>query len=283
MTPAAASDHASTSAASRPPARPRLLVSVRDAAEARAALDGGADIIDVKEPAHGSLGAAAPGTLRSVIAAIAGARPVSAALGELVDHLAPRPRGPSPAQASASEASPCLDPASLPPGLAFCKLGLASAPSDWSARLARLVAPALARQPAPGAAIAAPRFIAAAYADAHRAAAPAVADVLAWALQHHAAGLLIDTFIKDGQGLFAWLSEADLLDLIARARANGLLIALAGSLADDAFLRAAALRPDIVAVRGGACTGRDRAAAIDPARVAQLARSLQAIAPGSAH
>jgi len=35
----------------------RLLVSVRDASEARAALAGGAGIIDAKEPLNGPLGA----------------------------------------------------------------------------------------------------------------------------------------------------------------------------------------------------------------------------------
>ena len=34
----------------------KLLVSVRSADEAEVALEGGADIIDVKEPLHGSLG-----------------------------------------------------------------------------------------------------------------------------------------------------------------------------------------------------------------------------------
>ena len=42
----------------------RLLVSVRSAAEARAALSGGADIIDAKEPSLGSLGAVGPLALR---------------------------------------------------------------------------------------------------------------------------------------------------------------------------------------------------------------------------
>ena len=37
-----------------------LLVSVRDAKEAQQAVSGGADVIDVKEPAHGALGAADP-------------------------------------------------------------------------------------------------------------------------------------------------------------------------------------------------------------------------------
>ena len=39
----------------------RLLVSVVDAAEARLAVAGGVDIVDVKNPAEGSLGAPAPG------------------------------------------------------------------------------------------------------------------------------------------------------------------------------------------------------------------------------
>ena len=38
--------------------RPGLLVSVRSADEAIAALAGGADVIDVKEPNRGALGAA---------------------------------------------------------------------------------------------------------------------------------------------------------------------------------------------------------------------------------
>ena len=37
---------------------PQLLVSVRSAEEARAALEGGAALIDVKEPSRGSLGSA---------------------------------------------------------------------------------------------------------------------------------------------------------------------------------------------------------------------------------
>src|SRR5438067_2429694 len=59
----------------------RLLVSVADAAEARAALAGGADIIDAKEPRHGALGAVAPDVLRAIRNAVAVRRPVSAALG----------------------------------------------------------------------------------------------------------------------------------------------------------------------------------------------------------
>src|SRR3954452_14348343 len=64
---------------------PGLLVSVRSAAEALSALAGGADVIDVKEPDRGSLGAADEETISAIVRAVDGRAPVSAALGELVD------------------------------------------------------------------------------------------------------------------------------------------------------------------------------------------------------
>ena len=60
----------------------RLLISVADAAEARIALEGDADIIDVKDPARGTLGSADSAVLREVVEVVGAARPVSAALGD---------------------------------------------------------------------------------------------------------------------------------------------------------------------------------------------------------
>src|SRR4051812_42317194 len=65
--------------------KPGLLVSVRSPEEALAALTGGADVIDVKEPDRGSLGAADPGTITDIARAVNGRAPVTAAVGELVD------------------------------------------------------------------------------------------------------------------------------------------------------------------------------------------------------
>src|SRR5689334_8928721 len=70
----------------------KLLVSVRDADEAREAFAGGADIIDVKEPNHGSLGAATTPQLLAVRGAI-DCVPLSAALGELLDEASPEQLG----------------------------------------------------------------------------------------------------------------------------------------------------------------------------------------------
>src|SRR5213082_3340205 len=61
----------------------RLLVSVVSVEEARRALAGGADIIDVKDPNEGALGAPSPRTLSEVVREVGGRAPVSVALGDL--------------------------------------------------------------------------------------------------------------------------------------------------------------------------------------------------------
>src|SRR5262245_57903803 len=64
----------------------QLLVSVSGAAEASAALDGGADIVDAKDPHTGPLGAVSLDVLREIGAAVAGRRPVTAAIGDATDE-----------------------------------------------------------------------------------------------------------------------------------------------------------------------------------------------------
>src|SRR5262245_3594654 len=100
----------------------RLLVSVRSAAEAGIALAGGADVIDIKEPSRGPLGAADPQSWSEVLHAVGGRAMVSAALGELQDA------GVTKLAASAS-------------GLRFAKIGLAGCHthSGWLSRWQRVI------------------------------------------------------------------------------------------------------------------------------------------------
>lgn len=238
--------------ASRHPAprAPQLLVSVRNADEAAAALRGGADIIDIKEPSRGSLGRADDCASRAVIDMIAsrqgeadqhGKRPaISAAMGELAD----------------------TDSLVVPQGLTYYKLGLAHSKRNWRDRLAAAWQE-VAHQGS-GA-----RPIAVAYADWEAAGAPPVADVMDFATQHAAAGLLVDTWAKDGQGLFKHMDEDAITGCIAAARDANLLVALAGSLTHDTLARAAVLVPDVLAIRGAACDGADRCAAVTESRVRQ--------------
>jgi len=64
---------------------PGLLVSVRGPNEVEAAVQGGASLIDVKEPNRGALGQADDDVIAAVVKRVAGRQPVSAALGELID------------------------------------------------------------------------------------------------------------------------------------------------------------------------------------------------------
>ena len=63
----------------------RMLASVTSATEALLALELGADIIDLKDPHSGALGALALSRLREIVAAIDGRRPLSATIGETPD------------------------------------------------------------------------------------------------------------------------------------------------------------------------------------------------------
>ena len=60
-----------------------LLASVTGPDEAALMLAHGADIIDLKDPSNGALGALAPDVVRATIAAVAGRCPVSAVTGDL--------------------------------------------------------------------------------------------------------------------------------------------------------------------------------------------------------
>lgn len=229
------------------PASPSLLVSVRSAAEARAALEGGAALIDVKEPSRGSLGRATRATIQAVLAEVKGRRPVSAALGE----LATEPDLPEVA------------------GLAHVKWGLAGLGSspDWPRMLARALDRLHEVHPRC-------QGVVAAYADWRRAQAPPLGAIWAFVQDRPNVVLLVDTCVKDGRTLLDWLPIHEVLRLCARCRGEGVRIALAGSLGQAEIQELLPAAPDWFAVRGAVCRAGDRAGVIDRERVAELARFL---------
>lgn len=210
----------------------RLLVSVRSAVEAAAALAGGADVIDAKEPAAGALGAVAPHDLAAIRAVVGHARPVTAALGDATDEPSVE------ALAHAFTAA----------GAAMVKLGLAGA-----ADLGR--ATAMLRAAVRGARRAGGAVVAVAYADAARVGAPDPHAVLACAVDAGARGVLLDTADKRGPALPGLVAPDALAEWVRRAREASLLTALAGRVAADDLTSLRAIGPDVVGVRGAACDG----------------------------
>ena len=211
----------------------RLLVSVISAVEARRALAGGADVVDVKDPREGALGAPSPLVLSEVVRVVGGAAPISAALGDLPDL-------PHTAALAARGAVEC--------GATYVKVGLRGVRSlDRAAAVMGAVLDAVGDQVA---------VIAVAYADARALDPPALdAALLPDVVERTGiAGALVDTFVKDGRGLYAWLSEPAVAELVAHTRAAGGTFGIAGQLRLDDLRRVDA---DVVGVRSAVCRGGD--------------------------
>lgn len=231
----------------------QLLVSVRDLGEVDAALEGGADIIDAKEPAHGALGAVTPDRLRAIDDRVPGEVPLSVALGEA--H--------SDAAVAATIAALPLRRRRAP---VYLKLGLSPGAAANLRGLFGSAVQAAARHPAR------PHLIAVEYADwePHLFSPTQVREAASAA---GATGILVDTSTKDGRTLFAWWSETRLRAWIDAAHAGGLSAAVAGSLGAGELTRMAGLGPDVVGVRGAACAG-GRSGAVQADRVRLLRAAL---------
>ncbi|HEY1784304.1 MAG TPA: (5-formylfuran-3-yl)methyl phosphate synthase [Pirellulales bacterium] len=219
----------------------KLLVSVRDAAEARLAVDAGVDLIDIKEPHAGPLGAASAQVVAEIAAVVAGVRPLSIALGELRDF------------------NPSLVPAVV--GIRFAKLGLSlcAGRCDWPGHWRQALA-ALPAETAP---------VAVVYADHSRARSPRARPILTQAVRLGCRAVLVDTFDKQAGGLLDCWSQDELEWFVATAHDEGLMAVLAGGLTLPAIERVLPLAPDYIAVRGAACK-TDRSGQIAADRLGQL-------------
>jgi uncharacterized protein (UPF0264 family) len=243
---------------------PGLLVSVRSAREAHEALAGGADVIDVKEPTRGSLGAADASTIFEVALAIKGRAVVTAALGELTDLQLAN---------SFSHAR------SVPSGISLFKIGLAGcgANADWTSSWRNAIGRLLGEvngkklQSMP---------VAVVYADWPAANAPEPIDILSAAIQLGCPALLVDTWDKSSGTLFDHWVPAELKYFADKVRSRGVRLVLAGSLTGAAIAEAARLGPDLIAVRTAACDG-GRNGAVSRERVRKLKLLLNALNPTS--
>ena len=219
----------------------QLLVSVSDAMEAADALDGGADIVDAKDPSSGPLGPVTLETLNAIRLRTGARRPLSAALGD--------PSGEVEAQRMAS--------AFIHAGAAVVKVGFLAARDCGDVQ--RLVAGAVSGAEEGKVRLKADPteangVIAVAYAD------HAPGGVTPWRLidiacSAGANGILLDTADKLGPGLLSLFPPETLQSWIHEASSAGLLVAIAGRLSEDDVMRLRDASADIVGVRGAACVG----------------------------
>jgi len=214
-----------------------MLASVANAAEAEIALQFGADIVDLKDPSRGALGAVSLDDARAAIQAIARRRRISAALG---------------------------DPPYAPDKLIAHARALIEAGVD---DLKLVVdAPMLQQHGAALKALASDvALIGMIFADR----APDF-DLLAKLAALGFKGAMLDTSNKHGGRLLTHLDVARLDDFCGRCRALGLVSGLAGSLEAPDVPRLLLAAPDVLGFRGALCRRHERAAALDPAAVSLI-------------
>ena len=218
--------------------RMQLLVSVGSATEAVAALAGGADVIDAKDSLAGALGAVSVEALREIHDAVAGSRPVTAALGDATDEV----RVEHDARTFAGAGATLVK-------VGFA--GIACAERVEALTAAAVRGAAAGRHGQSG-------VVVVAYADSDRAKSLPPDAFVTLAARAGAEGVILDTADKAGPGLRGLVSPGALAAWVADVHDAGLFVALAGRLtsADFPFVRDAGA--DIAGVRGAACDGGRR-------------------------
>jgi len=211
----------------------RLLVSVASADDARAAVEGGAGIIDAKNPLVGALGAVEPHVMRAIHRTVDGSRLVTAALGDSNDVES--------VGRLARELVTC--------GAQLVKAGFLRV--DDPDRVEEVL----------GEAVRACRevdgdsgVVAVGYADDARDGIDA-RSLVAIAARAGARGVLVDTADKRGVGLMSLWSSAELATWVSAVHDHGLMAAVAGKLSAGDLGVVADSGADVVGVRGAACVG----------------------------
>ena len=231
----------------------RLLVSPINIEEAEAAMAGGADILDVKNPREGSLGANFPWVIRSVAEVSAGRLPVSATIGDF-DY--------KPGTASLAALGAAFS------GADHIKVGLLKIENqeqagDMLANIVRAVKEFDDKK----------KLVAAAYSDCARVGSISPMDLPEVAAECGADVVMVDTAIKDGMSTFEFMTESEISEFIALGHDFGLDVAVAGTIKfiDLDLLKRVA--PEIVGVRGAVCGG-DRSGQIKEELVRRMKADL---------
>jgi (5-formylfuran-3-yl)methyl phosphate synthase len=216
----------------------RVLISPKNEFEAKAAVDGGADIIDVKNPDEGSLGANFPWVIRQIRSLVPHSIEVSATIGDF-PHL--------PGSASLAALGAAVS------GANYVKVGLkGSKTRDEAIFLMQHVTRSVKEYDIKT------KVVLAGYADYHRATTldPFLLPEIA-----RSAGcdvVMVDTFIKDGKSLFDFMDEASCKRFIDKGHLQDLDVALAGSIKLPEIPILKHIGTDIVGIRGAACSHGDR-------------------------
>jgi uncharacterized protein (UPF0264 family) len=216
----------------------KILISSKNRSEAIEAQKGGAEIIDVKNPEEGSLGASFPWIIKDIIDYLPKDIETSCTIGEM-------PSYPGSISLAARGA------ASI--GVDYIKAGLFGLNSPKNAvKLMKKVVRAIKDYDSKI------NFVLVGYADSEKVDSIDPLFIPQIAKKVSADVVMIDTAIKNGQSTFDLITTTKIKQFIEVAKKYKLKTALAGSLKRHDFGKIALLNPDIIGIRGAACSNNDR-------------------------
>ncbi|MEJ2251237.1 MAG: (5-formylfuran-3-yl)methyl phosphate synthase [Candidatus Lokiarchaeota archaeon] len=219
----------------------KLLVSPKNLKEAKICVSSKVDYIDCKNPKEGSLGANFPWIISAMkkLIPLQNNQLLSATIGDF-PHL---PGSASLAALGASVSGADIvkvglkGPCTLEEAVELMK-SVVKAVRDFNRRI---------------------KIVAAGYADYERMEnAPSFLQIPTIVSKSGADIAMLDTFIKDGKGLFDFLGMSELTDFIQKAKSYGIGTALAGSLKISDLKNIKKLSPDIIGIRSAVCEDFDR-------------------------
>ncbi|MES9945074.1 MAG: (5-formylfuran-3-yl)methyl phosphate synthase [Candidatus Thiodiazotropha sp.] len=224
-----------------------MLASVIDPRELDIAIQAGVDIIDLKNPHTGALGALPIASIRNLVTRCAGRCPVSATVGDL-------PADPQQLNKAIRQTAAC--------GVDYVKVGFFS--SQNLNQCLQAISGLTHRH----------NLVAVLFADRD----PPLQrlDEFADAGFH---GVMLDTAGKGGGGLLAHTGVNRLGRFVNQVRALDMLSGLAGSLGLEDIPHLHPLLPDYLGFRGALCEGSVRTASVVPERLLEIQAALAQTAP----
>lgn len=217
----------------------KLLVSPQNSSEAMECINGEADIIDVKNPVEGSLGANFPWVIREIRSIVPNHIPLSATLGDV-------PYKPGTVALAALGAAHA--------GATYIKVGLFGTKSVAEATdVMSAVTKTVAEYQLPVS------VVAAGYAEGEE--IGCINPLLIPEIAHKSSSdfAMIDTCNKkNGKSIFDILTVEDLKQFIEHSKKWKLGTALGGSITLAHIPILKKLKPDIVGIRGAVCDNNDR-------------------------
>jgi (5-formylfuran-3-yl)methyl phosphate synthase len=222
----------------------KMLASVNSIAEALLVLEAGVDIIDLKQPALGALGALDSATVRQIVIEVNRRCPVSATIGDI----------PLQPQLVFNAVKAMAET-----GVDYVKIGFFPGDDGLGTlnQLSLLTAQGY-------------RLIAVLFADT-----PLNYSVLTALKEAGFTGVMLDTLDKKSGSLTQLMSPGAMTAFVKQAKALDLLCGLAGSLRLDDISSLLPYQADYLGFRGALCEGQIRVGQLNTATVLRIRRAIK--------